>query len=171
MHGRWSAIYITLLVLTIYSTVLSGLWLGVALRKPRYGRHITTNGRFPPATASLLCTAIAKTIELSFVTVFVALIGQVLSRRAFNGESKGFTIAEMSMRTWVMQPGTMIIHWLTVRIAAFSILGAISLAAAIMAMLYTTASDALGKSSSASLVECGINIDSSFYIFPRLSIQ
>ena len=145
MQGRWSAVYITLIALTIYSTVLSCIWFVVALYKPRYGRHITTNGKISSATASVLCTAIAKTIELSFVTIFVALIGQILSRRAFHGESKGFTIAEISMRTWVMQPGTMITHWQPVRNAIFSRLGAISLAAALMAMLYTTASDALGK--------------------------
>lgn len=145
MQSRWNAVQITLLALTIFSTVSSGLWFGVALHKPRYGRHITTNGKIPPATASLLCTAIAKTIELTFVTVFVAIIGQVLSRKTFYGESKGFTIAEMSMRTWVMQPGTMITHWLPVKNAVFSKLGAISLAAVLLAMFYTTASDVLGK--------------------------
>lgn len=132
-------------MLAIYSTVFSGVWLGVALIRPRWGRHITTTGKIPPATASLLCAAFAKSIELSFVTVFVAFLGQVLSRRAYTNKSKGITIAEMSMRAWVMQPGTMITHWQTVRYAAFSFLGVISLFAALMAMLYTTASDALGK--------------------------
>ena len=98
----------------------------------------------PPATASILFAAFAKSIELSFVTVFVALLGQVLSRRAFRTKSKGITIAEMSMRSWVMQPGTMITHWETIRYAGLTALGVIALLTAFMAMFYTTASDALG---------------------------
>lgn len=144
-YGRANWLSILILALAVYSTLFSGVWLGLALRKPRWGRHITTNGKFPPATASLLCTAFAKSIELSFVTVFVVFLGQVLSRKASANTSKGITIAEMSMRAWVMQPGTMITHWQTVRYAAFSFLGVVSLFAALTAMLYTTASDALGK--------------------------
>ena len=132
------------MILAIYSTVFSGMWLLIAIVKPRYGQRITSNGKFPPGTASLLCAAFAKTIELSFVTVFVAFLGQVLSRRAFIKQSRGITIAEMSMRSWVMQPGTMITHWESVRYAALSFLGTVALTGAFMAMLYTTASDALG---------------------------
>ena len=135
----------TILVLAVYSTVGSGLWLAVALIRPRWGRTVTPTGKVPPATASLLCAALAKSIELSFVTVFVCFLGQVLSRKAVNNQSRGITIAEMSMRAWVMQPGTMITHWRTVRYAAFTFLGALSLFAALMSTLYTTASDALGK--------------------------
>jgi hypothetical protein len=54
-----------------------------------------------PATATLLSALFAKTVELSFVTVFVAFLGQVLSRKAFQRKSNGITIAEMSMRSWV----------------------------------------------------------------------
>jgi len=110
--------------------------------KPRYGRTITTAGSISPQTASILCTAFAKTIELSFVTVFVALIGQILSKRAL-GDRKSITIAEMSMRSWILQPGTMLAHWESVRYAAVTYLGVIALIAALMAMIYTTASDAL----------------------------
>lgn len=49
------------------------------------------------------------------------------------------------MRSWVMQPGTMITHCESVKYAGTTFLGAIALIAALMAMLYTTASDALGK--------------------------
>ena len=132
-------------MLAIYSSVFSGLWLLIAIRKPRYGRHITTTGKLTPSTASLLCAAFAKSIELSFVTVFVTFLGQVLSRRAFRTRSKGVTIAEMTMRAWIMQPGTLITHWETVRYAALTFLGMVSLTAALMAMVYTTASDALGE--------------------------
>ena len=53
----------------------------------------------------------AKTIELSFATVFVSFLGQVLSRRAFmKNQGRGVTLAEFDMRSWVMQPGTLITH-------------------------------------------------------------
>jgi len=139
-RGNWLAI--SILILSIYSTCFSGSWLFIAIMKPRYGRTITTAGSISPQTASILCTAFAKTIELSFVTVFVALIGQILSKRAL-GDRKSITIAEMSMRSWILQPGTMLAHWESVRYAAVTYLGVIALIAALMAMIYTTASDAL----------------------------
>lgn len=55
-----------------------------------------------PSTATLVCTLVAKTIEISFVTVYVALLGQVLTRRAFIKKAKGVTLAEMTMRNWVI---------------------------------------------------------------------
>ena len=153
------------MVLSVYSTLLSGLWLGVAMAKPRFGHRISNHSSMPPATASLIAAIFAKTIELSFVTVFVTFLGQVLSRRALVKNSRGITISEMSMRQWsksgllstghfsidkwlidetpVMQPGTMITHWQTFRYAALTFLGFVSLLGALTAMFYTTASDAL----------------------------
>lgn len=129
--GRSNWLAITILILSVYSTVFSCIWLVIAIAKPRYGHTITTVGGMTPQTASVLCTAFAKSIELSFVTVFVTLLGQILSHRAL-GERKGVTIAEMSMRSWVMQPGTLITHWESVRYAAVTYLGAIALLAALM---------------------------------------
>ena len=96
-----------------------------------------------PSTATLVAAAIAKSIELSFVTVFVTFLGQVLSRRAFVQRSKGITISEMSMRSWVMQPGTLLTHFQTVRHTAMTLLGLMALTGALVAMLYTTASESL----------------------------
>lgn len=138
--GRSSWLYVSIITLSIYSTCFSGAWLFLAIVKPRYRNLITDNLSYQ--TASIMCAAIAKTIELSFVTIVVALIGQILSKRAL-GDRKNITIAEMSMRSWVLQPGTMIAHWESVRFAAVTYLGAIILTAALMAMVYTTASDAL----------------------------
>ena len=143
--GRRNWLSVTILVLAFYSCVFSGIWLLLACIKPRYGHRITTNGNLPYSTASLLFAFFAKSIELSYVTVFVAFLGQVLSRRALVKRSKGITIAEMSMRSWIMQPGTMITHWETVRYAALSFLGGLAMLTALMAMFYTTASDALGQ--------------------------
>ena len=141
-NDRRSWLAISILGLSIYSTVFSGAWLLIAIMKIRYGYTVSTKGALPIATASVLYAAFAKSIELSFVTVFVAFVGQALSRRA-RFQLKGVTIAEMSMRSWVMQPGTMISHWESVRYAAATKLGVFSLLVALMAMVYTTASDAL----------------------------
>ena len=140
--ARSSWLAISILGLSIYSTVFSGAWLLIAIMRLRYGSTVSTKGPLPIATASVLCAAFAKSIELSFVTVCVAFVGQALSKRA-RFQRKGVTIAEMSMRSWVMQPGTMISHWESVRYAAATKLGMFSLLVALMAMVYTTASDAL----------------------------
>ena len=140
-RGTWLAV--TILMLSIYSTVLSGIWVMLAIKKLRYGHTITATGKLSPNTASVIFTAFAKSIELSFVTVFVAFLGQLLSTRAINKHEKGITIAEMTMRSWVIQPGTLITHKESVRYAGGTFLGVFALLAALIAMLYTTASDAL----------------------------
>ncbi|XXH03395.1 Myo-inositol-1-phosphate synthase [Hypoxylon texense] len=93
--------------------------------------------------ATLLCTLAAKTIELSFVTVFVALLGQILTRRAFIRKAKGVTLAEMTMRNWVIQPGSLLTYWEGIPYAAVTLLGILTLSATICSMFYTTASDAM----------------------------
>ena len=103
-NGRGSWLAISILVLAIYSTLFSGIWLIIAMMKLPYGHTVSRRG-VPFATASTLYTAFAKSIELSFVTVFVAFIGQVLSKRALL-QTRGVTMAEMTMRSWVMQPGS-----------------------------------------------------------------
>ncbi|OCL08619.1 hypothetical protein AOQ84DRAFT_37209 [Glonium stellatum] len=141
-RGNWLAI--SILVLSVFSTVFSGIFLGLALSGPRYGRKITTNGSLTPASAIVLTAIMGKLIELSFVTSFVGFLGQVLSRRAFMKEQgRGITLAEMSMWRWVVQPGTLITHWEGVRYAGTTILGLLSLLAALLATLYTPAASAL----------------------------
>ena len=139
---------IIVLIASAFSTIFSGIWLGLATSRPHYGQTITNNSRLPPATASLLIAAFAKAIELTFVTTFVTFLGQILSQRAFRKNSEGITVAQMQMRMWILQPGTLLTHFAAVRYAAISLLGGIALLAAIAAMLYTTASDALGTSHS-----------------------
>lgn len=131
------------MILSTYSTIMSGLWLVVALVQPRWGRQISSRHGLQPSTATVLATWVAKTIEMSYVTVVIAFIGQVLSRRAFVRGSRGMTLAEMTMRNWVIQPGSMFTHFETVRYASVSVLGVLALLASLTAMLYTTASDAL----------------------------
>ncbi|KAI5927077.1 hypothetical protein F4810DRAFT_429307 [Camillea tinctor] len=142
---RWSWLYITFIALSIYSTCLSCLWFIVSIYQPRYGRGISSgqDSRLVPSTATLLCTLLAKSIELSFVTVFVAVLGQVLTRRGCSGLSRGITLAEMTMRNWVIQPGSLLTYWEGIPSALFTPLGALSITATICGLLYTTASDAI----------------------------
>ncbi|TAQ87051.1 hypothetical protein B7494_g4637 [Chlorociboria aeruginascens] len=141
--GRLSWLSISSLLLSIYSTIFSGIYLGIAIAQPRYGRTIRTGGDLSPSTASIVFALFAKTIELSFVTVFVTFLGQVLSRRALVKSSRGITIPELTMRTWVIQPGFMITHGNHLSHAGLTVTGMIALTAALAAMFYTTASDAL----------------------------
>jgi hypothetical protein len=145
LDPKLSWLSISIVALAIYSTVFSGVYLGVAMWKPRWGQRIGTNGHISFSTASLLSALFAKTIELSFVTVFVTFLGQALSRRAFRKSTTagGISIADMTMRTWVMQPGTLITHWEAVRYSGMTLLGGITLLAAFSAVFYTTAAEAL----------------------------
>lgn len=102
-NGRGSWLAVSILIMSIYSTVFSGIWLTLAIMRLPYGHTVSRVG-VPFATASTLYTAFAKSIELSFVAVFVAFVGQVLSKRAII-QPKGITTADMSIRSWVIQPG------------------------------------------------------------------
>ncbi|KAF3941933.1 hypothetical protein ABW19_dt0205414 [Dactylella cylindrospora] len=134
---------IMILLLCVYSTIGSLLFFIIAAAKPRYGTIVSTNGRIKPQDAQLMSAIFAKTIELSFVSVFVSFLGQVLSRRALMTGSKGVNIAELSMRSWVTQPGTLLTHTPSLRFAGLTFLGALSLTATVFASFYTTASDTL----------------------------
>ncbi|KAK7518575.1 uncharacterized protein IWZ02DRAFT_222253 [Phyllosticta citriasiana] len=139
---KW--ITVSIILLSIYSTAFSGIFLGIAIRKPDWPQ-IHDKGALTPSNSSLLTAVFAKTIELTFATAIVSFIGQVLSRRSLSVRTagKGVSLAEMNMRNWVTQPGNMVVNWETVRYAGFSILGIISASGAVCAMLYTSASDAL----------------------------
>jgi hypothetical protein len=138
---RWRTI--TILVFSIYSTVFSGIWLGVALAKPHYGKLVGTGSQIAPQTASLIAVIGAKSIELSFLTVFVVFLGQVLSRRTYATRRAGITLAELYLKTWVVQPGNVFINWEALRHTGVTFLGVMSLIAAVCQIFYTTASDAL----------------------------
>ncbi|KAF2215468.1 hypothetical protein CERZMDRAFT_110142 [Cercospora zeae-maydis SCOH1-5] len=134
----------TILTLAIFSTAFSLIFLIIALRGPKYGRAIRNGGNLTPSSAAFLTSFFAKLIELSFVTVVVAFIGQALARRAFKLErARGITLAELNMRAWILQPGTMLTQWESVRYAGITFLGIVSFLAALFAILYTSAATAL----------------------------
>jgi hypothetical protein len=143
-QSSFSWLNATIIFTCVLSTVLSGIYLGLALAAPRYGRFVSTSdgAKVRPATAILWTSIIAKLIELSFVTGFVAFLGQVLSRRAFS-RAGGVTLSELSMWRWVVQPGTLFTHWETAKYAGLSFLGMMSLLSAVLATLYAPAATAL----------------------------
>lgn len=142
--SRKNWLSISILILSIYSTVFSGIWLVIALMQPRYGKFIqSSGGKLTPETASVLFALFAKTIELSFVSVFVSFLGQVLSRRSLIKASRGVTIAELTMRNWILQPAFLITHVDTLKHAGLTFLGLLTLTNGLVAMFYTTASDSL----------------------------
>ncbi|WPH05084.1 Hypothetical protein R9X50_00798300 [Acrodontium crateriforme] len=135
---------ITIITLAIISTLLSLAFVIIGMRGPRWGRMIGTNGSLTVSSAAFLTSFLAKLIELTFVTIAVAFVGQALARRAYRQKaSKGVTIAEMTMRGWIMQPGTLFSHWESVKYASVTWLGVISIIATLAALLYTTAATAL----------------------------
>ncbi|KAJ5562023.1 hypothetical protein N7535_003514 [Penicillium sp. DV-2018c] len=142
LQKRFSWVPLTVLFLAIYATLFSGVYLAVALRKPRW-TNVSSDGPLVPSTAALLSAFFAKTIELAYVTICVAFLGQVLSRRALMKDSRGISISDMNMRAWIMQPGSMIVHWEALRYSGLTFLGSIALVATFVGMLYTTAAQAL----------------------------
>ena len=142
--GARHHIYITFLLLGIFSTIFSGIYLGIAIARPTYGKFISDRGNLTYSNATLVFALFAKLIELSFVTVFIGFVGQVISQRAFNKDrGYGVTLAEISMRGWIMQPGQMLVHPHAVKYALVSLMGFLAIIAALTAMLYTTAASAL----------------------------
>lgn len=139
--NNWLAM--TIIMLSLFSTFYSAVFLVIALKGPKC-EMIGTQGTLTVSSAAFLTSFFARMIDLSFVTVVVAFIGQSLARRAFRrGAQSGVTLAEMSMRGWISQPGTMFTHWESVRYAAPTWLGLVALISAIMALLYTSAATAL----------------------------
>ena len=143
--GRKDLFSIVILGISFYSTVMSGSWFAIAVYRPHWGHLVSSHGPVKPDNASLISTLFAKSIEISLGTAFVAFLGQKLSHRAFSNPSRGISIAEMSMRAWVVQPGSMISHWSILRNGILSWLGLATFFVAWLALLYTSASDALSK--------------------------
>ncbi|KAL9623753.1 MAG: hypothetical protein Q9160_001984 [Pyrenula sp. 1 TL-2023] len=147
LRDRWSWSTVPVLILALYSTICSGVFLGIAMAKPRWG-PLTGAGEqisFPVATS--LTTFFSKTIELSFATVFVTLLGQVLSRRAISSIARtsttGISIIEMTMRSWITQPEALLMDWTNFHYGLTTILGGMTVVAVIANTFYTTAGEAL----------------------------
>jgi hypothetical protein len=133
------------------STILAALFVTLALKGQRYGNLIGNefDSKMRIPTAILLTSVVAKTIELTFVTAFVAFLGQVVSRKAFMQNSgqknsgHGVTLSEMTMWRWVVQPGTLFTQPEIAKYADFSLLDILTLLSTVLSTVYTTAATAL----------------------------
>ncbi|PSR97709.1 hypothetical protein BD289DRAFT_362071 [Coniella lustricola] len=139
-RASWQSIW--LIGISIYSTLASGVWFVTSIIEPRWGSIVSTNGPISLSSANLVTAIIAKSIEMTFATVAVAFVGQVLTRRAI-ATHEGMTMAEVTMRTWIMQPGTVLANPRALRHVARTLLGLICILATLVVMFYTTASDTM----------------------------
>ena len=140
---RRNWLYFFAIVLSAYSTVMSGLFVFWAITGPSW-KMVRTNGRYTPSQATLITAAVAKTVELSFVSAIIFLLGQQLARKAHSTQRRsGVTLAELNMRSWLLQPFTLVSRWQSVRYAGITALGLISIISALFAMLYTPAAAVL----------------------------
>lgn len=148
LKTHWSGFTLMILFLALYSTIFSAVFLAIALVKPRWGHRIGPQGALSYDTATLLSALFSKMVELSFATTYVVTLGQILTRRAlakshFSRTNKGISIADVNMRLWIMQPGTLFTHFTGAKYAVTTFLGMSALVAAIAGVFYTTAAEAL----------------------------
>ena len=141
---RWYSI-LPIFAAGIYSTLVSGAWLGVAIAKPPWPFVNYSEGIFSANNTSTITTAISRTVELSFVTFYLTMLGQYLTRKASNSLSSGISLADLQLKVLMVLPGTLFTQWRSYGHALRSVIGVTSLIACICAMVYTTAGDALGK--------------------------
>lgn len=128
------------------STGLSAVFVLLALRGQRYGDYIGNHihAKMSISTAILWTSVVAKTIELSFVTGFLAFLGQVFSRRAYmDGNRKGVNLAELTMWRWVVQPGSVLTQFEIAKYSGLTSLGILTLISTVLSTLYVTAATAL----------------------------
>jgi hypothetical protein len=142
--GDWFAKLWTAIVLlsSLYSTTFSGVWFISAAMGHRFG-SLNQPGSWSVEDVSTMIALLAKAIEVSFVLVCVACIGQELSRRLVKKDSLGITMSEMQLKYFLMQPGSIVTNFPAFMAVSTTYMGLLTLVAAVSAMFYTTASDAL----------------------------
>ncbi|KAJ4218538.1 hypothetical protein NW759_008431 [Fusarium solani] len=143
LHPKFGPAAVAMLLLALFSTTLSGLWLVVAIIQPRWGFMISTTNGLSPSNAATLTALLGKTIEVASITVFISCIGQAMTRRAVAKKSAGITLADITIRNWVIQSGYIFTHYQTLLVAGRTLFGALALLALVTTILYTTASEAL----------------------------
>ena len=141
---EWYSV-LAIFVIGLWSTLLSGAWFVIAVHKPHWDFISSNDSVLTPTTASTLTTALAKTIEVSFVSFFLAIVGQYFTRKASDNEHSGISLADLQLKVLMVLSGTLITSWKSYGRVLRSFVGITSLIACVSALLYTTASDALGK--------------------------
>ena len=87
-------VYLGLIALSFFSTTISLVYFVIAAKKHQYKSYVSdSGGQITPSDIATVYALFAKLIEMSFVAVFVAFIGQVVSRRSFvRAKSGGMTM-------------------------------------------------------------------------------
>lgn len=148
LKEKVSWLSIVFIALAVFSWVGSGAFFGIAIARPKWGHRIGPNKSMTYETATFLCAFFSKLVEITFACSYVAALGQFLSRKAFpknspNHIGRGISLAEINLRLWILQPGTLITHWEGAKYVITTFLGIVTLAAAVSAMFYTSSVEAL----------------------------
>lgn len=148
LKEKVSWLSIVFIALAVFSWIGSGAFFGIAIAKPHWGHRIGPGKSMSYGNATFLCVLFSKLVEITFACSYVAALGQFLSRKAFpkNGHQqggRGISLAEINLRLWILQPGTLITHWEGAKYVITTFLGIVTLAAAIAAMFYTSSVEAL----------------------------
>jgi hypothetical protein len=100
-----------------------------------------------PFVAKNAASLFAKLIEISFGSICVLYLGQLLTRRSTNNDTHhGVSLDKICMRDWIIDPGSMVGDGKVLELGTKSFLGWYVLVAAVTSLLYGTASNNLSKS-------------------------
>jgi hypothetical protein len=128
------------LAISLLSTLLSGAYFAIAVWGPVW------DSIRDPFLAKQVASITAKVIEISFGSICVLFLGQVLTRRSINRNvPRGVSLDQICMRDWIIDPGSMVGDGKVLELGTKSFLGWYILVAAIATTLYGTASNSLGR--------------------------
>ncbi|KAH8194077.1 hypothetical protein TruAng_011758 [Truncatella angustata] len=129
-------LYICQAVMALFASVGSAAALCIAIKGQEWGPEM-------PKYVLSYWNYGYKFIEILFAAIYVTFLGQVLTRRAFSKTSKAFNIAEVTMRNWVIQPGSLVTHYEGFPHAGVSALGVLTTFATISTLFYISACNTL----------------------------
>jgi hypothetical protein len=99
-----------------------------------------------PFVAKNVASLVAKVIEISFGSICVLYLGQLLTRRSINPDTHhGVSLDQICMRDWIIDPGSMLGDGKVLELGTKSFLGWFVLLAGVSTLLYGTASQNLSK--------------------------
>ncbi|OCK94764.1 uncharacterized protein K441DRAFT_677298 [Cenococcum geophilum 1.58] len=138
LPGRPKSSFWKYLAISLLSTLLSGSYFAIAVWGPVW------DSIRDPFLAKQVASITAKVIEISFGSICVLFLGQVLTRRSINRNvPRGVSLDQICMRDWIIDPGSMVGDGKVLELGTKSFLGWYVLVAAIATTLYGTASNSL----------------------------
>jgi hypothetical protein len=130
---------------SLISTFFSGLYVVIAFWRPEWPQ-IRTEGPITPTSSKIASSLIEKLIGLTFGSTCVLFLGQILTRRAKNpGSPHGVSLADMGIRNWIIDPGSMIAEAKGLPLRTKSGLACFIMTAVLASLLYGSATSALSE--------------------------